>query len=271
MVHLQTVCIVTLPALLAALSLRPPRQVPLGLVEERKWNWKEAVEETKTEWAIVLKRYVLADVTLFDLQRHFSQALPAKGIAGLELRVDADELQMAGTKLGRLSDNLERAVLDQNTSDVTAVDMQSNRKSNHLSTSEKVKLHDTHKQEQMGFFAVEASGQHVLQQASALYDALVNFSNRTVSQSWGSLGLGEGASESGGEYRLKLLSANVTEADRVGAQKTLVASAAATQDGEQSELLAKTNELYEQYQQAARSFHLDLGNFEALDSKAIQG
>jgi len=44
--------------------------------EQKKWNWKEASEESKTEWAIVLKRYVLADMTVYELSRHFGEAHP---------------------------------------------------------------------------------------------------------------------------------------------------------------------------------------------------
>merc|ERR1719487_2818476 len=87
-----------LPALLDALKAKPvSRRSSVDLLEEseesdqalevlessrlekkeKKWNWKEAAEESKTEWAIVLKRYVLADMTVFELGRHFGEALPS--------------------------------------------------------------------------------------------------------------------------------------------------------------------------------------------------
>ena len=111
-------------------------------------------------------RYVLADMTLYELGRFFGKALQAD---------DADKheaVDKARVKLERLRSNFEKAVLDQNTSDATAESMQARIKSNMLTTHEKRILAQEHKREQYGFFAIEASGQDVLEKATELFHAL---------------------------------------------------------------------------------------------------
>eukprot|EP00403_Amphidinium_massartii_P030284 CAMPEP_0178406316 /NCGR_PEP_ID=MMETSP0689_2-20121128/18849_1 /TAXON_ID=160604 /ORGANISM="Amphidinium massartii, Strain CS-259" /LENGTH=274 /DNA_ID=CAMNT_0020027353 /DNA_START=37 /DNA_END=861 /DNA_ORIENTATION=+ len=268
---LQLLSIAALPALLAALSVSPRRGSALGLVEEnRKWNWKEASEETKTEWAIVLKRYVLADVTLFDLQRHFESALPVRGDEqGLEWHVDTDELDMARNKLHRLDDNLKKAILDQNTSDVTALDMQSNRRDNRLSPEEKKQLRDAHKQEQLGFFAVEASGQHVLQEATALLQALDAFVNesRSESKDWSEVAPTTSPAPSVGY--LSMLPPVVNSSSTKLSITAANSNATSHRLQKTNALLYAMQGLYKEYELACQAFHSDLGSFEAKQAKVL--
>merc|ERR1740133_53206 len=135
---------------------------------EKKWNWKEASDESKTEWAIVLKRYVLADMTLYEIDRFFGEALSTTATSDEQREV----VERTRVKLARLQSSFEKAILDQNTSDVTAGDMQNQRKGNMLTVHEKRLLADEHKREQYGFFAMEASGQDVLEKANELFQAL---------------------------------------------------------------------------------------------------
>merc|ERR1719253_72776 len=98
-----------------------------ALIEKRKWSWKEASEESKTEWGIVLKRYIMVDMSLYELERHFDEAAPEVGV-GTGVSVDeadiAAALAKSRKKLAKLKANLDMAVLDQNTTDTTAADMQ---------------------------------------------------------------------------------------------------------------------------------------------------
>jgi len=177
-------------------AVPPARERSLGLIVRKKWNWKDASEETKTEWGIVLKRYVMVDLMLFELGRHFEAALPAPaqtedggGTAGSDGRlvVDEEALNATAAKLSKIKNNLDKAVLDQNTSDATSADMQKSRKSDHLSLAEKKTLWKEHLRERDGFFAVEASAQDVLQQAVALQQALETAHNAAHSPSWSSI------------------------------------------------------------------------------------
>merc|ERR1719387_3070325 len=41
----------------------------------RRWDWKEASDESKTEWGITLKRFYLVDNAFLQLQRLLSETL----------------------------------------------------------------------------------------------------------------------------------------------------------------------------------------------------
>lgn len=220
--------------------------------EKKKWNWKEASEESKTEWAIVLKRYVLSDMVTFELGRHFSEALPGTSTAGDR----QDALDMARSKLARLESNLKKAVLDQNTSDATAGDMQKESKSNLLTMHEKRILADEHKREQYGFFAVEASSQDVLEKAKELLQALET--NQTSSQkeqpSWSSI---VAAPSTPKPTYMSIL--NVTKAQNSSSRN------ATSLRGSQLTVEA----LFAQFGEASKTFHADLGRFESMQSRAL--
>lgn len=235
-----------------------PRSRSLGLVVKRKWNWKEASEETKTEWGIVLKRYVMVDLMLFELERKFEEAMPAPGGADGHLVVDEDALEATRKRLAKVKMNLDKAVLDQNTSDATSADMQKVRKNDHLSAAEKKALWKEHLSERYGFFAVEASAQDVLQQAGALQQALETTHNATAQiLSWSSI-------------------VNNTKAPPVpplAPASTTVANGTAASPPRG--LLAKKKnatsiaEFFQMYQAAAQTFHTDIGNFETMQRKAF--
>ncbi|CAK0793420.1 unnamed protein product, partial [Prorocentrum cordatum] len=155
---------------------------------QRKWNWESASEETKTEWGIVLKRYVMFDMNLLELEHRWDLAMPSAAAgAGPGAAGAADEqLEKVQAKVAKLHDNLEKAVLDQNTSDSTAEDMQRDIRTNHLTKEQKRTLREEHQRERFGFFAVEASAQDVLSQATALVQAIAARRARP-SQSWASI------------------------------------------------------------------------------------
>merc|ERR1719464_1205917 len=129
----------------------------------------------------------MIDMNLFELERHFDEALPPTRTSGGYNTVDAEALDKAQVKLAKLQSNLEKAVLDQNTSDSTAGDMQRDTPSNHLSSEEKRALLEEHAREQNGFFAVEASAQDVLQQANTFLKALKVAQKKNNQPSWSSI------------------------------------------------------------------------------------
>lgn len=221
--------------------------------EKKKWNWKEASEESKTEWAIVLKRYVLSDMVTFELGRHFGEALPGTSTAG-----DRQEaLDMVRSKLARLESNLKKAVLDQNTSDATAGDMQKESKSNLLTMHEKRILADEHKREQYGFFAVEASSQDVLEKAKELLQALET--NQTSSHkeqpSWSSI---VAAPSTPKPTYMSILNVTNATQNSTGGNATSLRGSKLTVEA-----------LFAQFGEACNTFHADLGRFESMRSKAL--
>lgn len=265
------------PVLLNALKISTPSSVKaLDLLEEsvdptqaldllerkkedKKWNWKEASEESKTEWAIVLKRYVLADMTVFELGRHFGEALPSAASAGEQ----REALDKAKVKLARLESNLEKAVLDQNTSDATAADMQKNLKNNLLTVHEKRILAQEHKREQYGFFAVEASCQDVLEKAKELLQVLeVSQQEKPKKEepSWSSI---VAAPSTPKPTYMSML--NATEAVPNATQSNTTANTTAA-SGSKPETIEM---IFKRFADASKTFHADLGNFESMQSKAI--
>lgn len=234
---------------------------------QKKWNWKEASEESKTEWAIVLKRYVLADMVVFELGRFLGEALPGATAIG-----DRQEsLGKAKLKLARLQSSLEKAVLDQNTSDATAGDMQKANKNNFLTVHEKRILAEEHKREQYGFFAVEASGQDVLQKAKDILQALevdLTPQPKKAQPSWSSI---VAAPSTPKPTYMSML--NATEAER---NATSFAPTAANNKTSNHTATAKVENkpptiamLFKMFEDASKTFHGDLGNFETMEGKAM--
>lgn len=272
--HLWALLLVGFPAGLDGLKARSTNPAPavdlleenarpgqaLDLLEkkkEKKWNWKEASEESKTEWAIVLKRYVLADMTVYELARHFGEALPSGADATTGDQQEA--LGLAEKKLARLKYSLERAVLDQNTSDVTAGDMQKARKTNLLTAHEMRVLAQEHKREQNGFFAVEASGQDVLEKASELMQAVQEASKvqpAKAQPSWSSIVAAPEPKPTPKPTYSSML--NMTQAAPNSTHKNATAAAKPT-----------VAALFQKFEEAAKTLHGDLGNFESMQSKAI--
>jgi len=256
--------LVGLPVLLGALKVAPTHPLQaLDLLEEgkkkeaKKWNWKEASEESKTEWAIVLKRYVLADMTVFELGRFFGESLPASSSSGTTEEDQSEALGKARTKLARLTSSLEKAVLDQNTSDITAVDMQATRKSNFLTVHEKRILAQEHKHEQEGYFAVEASGQDILEKANELMqalDAALSAKPKKTEPSWSSIV--EAPPTPKPTYLMML---NSTEAAPNATQSNSSAQTGAT----------LVEALFSKYEEASKTFHGDLASFESMQKKTI--
>jgi len=229
--------------------------------EQKKWNWKEASEESKTEWAIVLKRYVLADMTVFELGRHFGEALPSSSPE--EDRHEA--LDKARAKLTRLESNLEKAVLDQNTSDTTAGDMQKARKDNLLTVHEKRILAQEHKREQYGYFAIEASGQDVLEKAKELMQILDAKQAQPIKAqpSWSSI---VAAPATPKPTYMSMLNATEKELNATEPATNATQSNATALRGSKP---SPVEALFTKFQDACQTFHTDLGNFESMQSKAI--
>eukprot|EP00929_Paragymnodinium_shiwhaense_P115455 TRINITY_DN84343_c0_g1_i1.p1 TRINITY_DN84343_c0_g1~~TRINITY_DN84343_c0_g1_i1.p1 ORF type:complete len:281 (+),score=106.50 TRINITY_DN84343_c0_g1_i1:47-889(+) len=234
---------------------RPSRS--MNLIEKRKWSWKEASEESKTEWGIVLKRYIMVDMALYELERHFDEAIPEKGVAVEEADIVA-ALGRSRTKLSKLKANLDRAVLDQNTTDSTAADMQVVRKGDQLTTAEKKLLDEEHKKEQLGFFSVLASAQDVYQQADMLQTVLEAAHNNTAkapAASWQSIV----APPSAPTYS-ELVASMMPEAKKNATKAKNVSLASTVQS---------VSSMFQKYKAAAQSFHSDLSSFESMQKKAF--
>merc|ERR1719356_2189712 len=127
-------------------------------------------------------------MTLLELEHRWDGAMPSAAVgAGLAAAGGAEEpLGKIEAKVAKLHEHLEKAVLDQNTSDSTAEDMQRDIRTNHLTKEQKRTLREEHQRERFGFFAVEASAQDVFSQASALVQA-ITASRARPSQSWASI------------------------------------------------------------------------------------
>lgn len=233
---------------------------------EKKWNWKEASDESKTEWAIVLKRYVLADMTLYEIDRFFGEALDATASTDEQREV----VEKTRVKLSRLQSSFEKAVADQNTSDSTAGDMQKDIKSNELTVHEKRLLADEHKREQYGFFAMEASGQDVLQKANELFQALDARSAepKKVSPSWGSIvAAPETVTVTAKPSYLSMLNATT---DVAGPPNATSSDTKALRGKSKAKDAKPTVQmLFQDFEAASKTFHTDLGNFESSQSKAV--
>eukprot|EP00928_Gymnodinium_smaydae_P095012 TRINITY_DN8095_c0_g1_i1.p1 TRINITY_DN8095_c0_g1~~TRINITY_DN8095_c0_g1_i1.p1 ORF type:complete len:141 (+),score=55.12 TRINITY_DN8095_c0_g1_i1:401-823(+) len=115
--------------------------------------------------------------------------------------------------------------------------MQADRAGNNLTAVEKQKLREAHGRERYGFFAVEASGQDVLQQATTLLRALHDAAAASAEKpgpSWSSI------------VRLSAAESKVNKSSE--------------------DLASRINILFQKYQEAAKTFHGDLGRFEDLQS-----
>jgi len=241
-------------------TARPGQELDLLEKSQKKdkkseWHWKDATEESKTEWNIVSKRYVLADMTVFELSRHFGEAMPGAGSTDDQ----REALDKARLKLAKLQANLEKAVLDQNTSDATAGDMQKANKNNFLTAHEKKVLAAEHKREQYGFFAVEASGQDVLEKAKELMQALeakAQGEQNKTQPSWSSI---VAAPTTPKPTYMSMM--NMTE---------VMPNATKSKNTTAKQRLKPTVEgLFAQFDTASQSLHADLGRFETMQSRAI--
>lgn len=247
--------------------LSPRRAWSTNLLEKgkKKWNWKTASEETKTEWGIVLKRYVMFDMNLLQLEHLWDEALPSEavGTSGGDSKVDDESLARIKAKVAKLQDNLEKAVLDQNTSDTTADDMQRDIRSNYLTKAEKTKLREGHQRERYGFFSVEASAQDVFSQASSLLQAISAQSSKPA-QSWASIvpaptaypSLLTNATELRAAAAIVRGSANSTQNSTAGSKGG---------GGDAPETLSA---LLAKYHEVVKTFRTDLGNFQNMQKKA---
>jgi len=270
------IAVLGLPVLLHALKIPTTPSDSVGLLEEsvnpgkalefleqrvikKKWNWQEASEESKTEWAIVLKRYRLADLTLFEMDRHLGEAIGVTGVPTAEDKKEA--LELARAKFAKLSHHLELAIGDQNTSDTTAVDMQKVSRTNLLTTHQKRVLADEHKREQYGYFAIEASGQDVLEKASELFQALdvKKPQPKKVESSWGSIVAAPVATPAPKVTYMSLLNVTVEAAPN------------ATQSSGNARSVSKPTvaDIFKRFEGVAKVYHKDLGSFESMQSKAI--
>jgi len=202
----------------------------------------------------------LADMTVYELGRFFSEALSA----GADDKIET--LEKARVKLARLQSSFEKAVLDQNTSDATAADMQKTIKSNKLTVHEKRLLADEHKREEAGFFAIEASGQDVLEKANELFAALEASSKapKKASPSWGSI-VAAPVTPSPSSYASLL---NATDAEK-NATEVVIQNGANNATALRGSKEPTPAMLQEQFEAASRTFHSDLGSFESMKSKAI--
>lgn len=231
----------------------------------KKWNWKQASEESRTEWGIVLKRYILVDMALYELGRHIEEALPSKPTSeDSQDVVNVDALGTARVKLERVQSNLQKALVNQNTSDTTSKDMQKNRKGNELTVHEKRVLRDEHKKEQDVFFAVEASGQDVVQQASAVIEALDEFSKRKQ-PSWSSI---VPALVPKSDYA-SLLPKALVQRNRTAIKMVLPKAKPGSNSSSVPEASSSIQTFFQKFQDAARNYHRDLGNFEGMQKQAI--
>merc|ERR1719473_754522 len=88
----------------------------------RRWDWKEASDESKTEWGITLKRFYLVDNAFLQLQRLLSETLGPNEDSDLGL--SNSTLVYIQKVIAKADRNLKKAEEDQNTSDATIVSME---------------------------------------------------------------------------------------------------------------------------------------------------
>lgn len=154
--------------------LKPDVQAPkrsLNLLRTR-WHWKEASDESKTEWGIVLKRFFMADTLLWQFEHHVREALPGEATEG------PPALDKARAKLQKVAANLDEAKGDQDTSDSTFGDMQVDKS---LTDAERLTLREQYKTEQHGFFAADTSGREALRLARELVDLVSSNDSKSKS------------------------------------------------------------------------------------------
>lgn len=262
-----------MPLLLALLAVLPcsvqsvlraaPSRHGTNLLEkgQRKWNWKSASEESKTEWAIVLKRYVMFDMTLLELEHHWDEALPSLtvGTSSEEQKVDDESLAGIQAKVAKLQDNMQKAVLNQNTSDSTAEDMQRDLATNHLTKAEKKRLREEHERERYGFFAVEASAQDVFSKASALVQE-IRKRNAKPSQSWASIVPVAKPAPTAYPSLLTNVTAVQSASSKGGAGSHANQTTSAAVD--------PITAMLQKYREVVKTFRTDLGNFQNMQQKA---
>lgn len=250
--------LLALAMLLETLATSPLQQkLSTNLLEkgEKRWNWKAASEESKTEWGIVLKRYVMFDMTLLELEHLWDEGLPATTSASsTRPTFDDDTLAKIRAKVDKLHLDLEKAVLDQSTSDSTADDMQKEMRSNHLTKAEKLTLRAEHQRERYGFFSVEASAQDVLSKANAMLQALDSQRARPTS-SWASI------LPAPTMYPSLFANGTLARGRRPGSPtvRNKTSPAGPTDP---------IGTLFQKYHETAKTFRTDLGNFQNMQQKA---
>lgn len=222
---------------------------------QRRWNWKAASEESKTEWGIVLKRYVMFDMALLELEHLWDEGFPATtGASSTRPTFDDDTLAKIRAKVDKLHLDLEKAVLDQSTSDSTADDMQKDMRSNHLTKAEKQTLRAEHQRERYGFFSVEASAQDVVSKANAMLQAL-DTQRAMPASSWASILPAPTA------YPSLLANGTVMRGRRPGNPNVRNKTSPAGPTD-------PIGTLFQKYHETVKTFRTDLGNFQNMQQKA---
>mmetsp|Transcript_170482 Transcript_170482/g.546776 ORF Transcript_170482/g.546776 Transcript_170482/m.546776 type:complete len:251 (-) Transcript_170482:89-841(-) len=171
-------------SLAEAAAAAPPRRPQLALraavvvdrpkvasLVKKRWNWQSAADETKTEWAIVLRRYTEVDMELASLVFSISN-LMASG--------DGDDAT------GRL------AALRRKVSDDTLQDMD---KEKRLTTEQRQSLEREHTLQKQQTLELATLGQAAWHAADAL---LTSFSQQRAGQTSTQLAVGTTNSSSGG-------------------------------------------------------------------------
>mmetsp|Transcript_107554 Transcript_107554/g.213629 ORF Transcript_107554/g.213629 Transcript_107554/m.213629 type:complete len:240 (+) Transcript_107554:124-843(+) len=156
----------------ATLSARGPiftsKRKRASLLRKR-WDYGEASTESQTEWAIVMRRYMMVDSELNDLEIHLSRALdnPVQGsaIGG----VDPFEAASLRGKVEKVSDHLLAASDDQRVNNRTFNDMVHDRK---LNSTQRQALEIVHQQQVTTSNRLDAFGQAAVTDAKAVLKEL---------------------------------------------------------------------------------------------------
>mmetsp|Transcript_52259 Transcript_52259/g.149751 ORF Transcript_52259/g.149751 Transcript_52259/m.149751 type:complete len:267 (-) Transcript_52259:86-886(-) len=187
-------------SLAEAAAAAPPRRPQLALraavvvyrpkvasLLKKRWNWQSAADETKTEWAIVLRRYTEVDMELASLVFSISN-LMASG--------DGDDatgrLPALRRKAGKISVHLRDAVQASKVSDDTLHDMD---KEKRLTTEQRQSLEREHTLQKQQTLELATLGQAAWHAADAL---LTSFSQQRAGQNSTQLAVGTTNSSSGG-------------------------------------------------------------------------
>jgi hypothetical protein len=227
----------------------PPgkRKHTLNLFTKR-WDWKEASDESKTEWGIVLKRCYMVDTLFFQLQRLLSETLGLREDSVPELsKVTMKHIQKVMVKVDM---NLKKATEDQHTSDVTFANMEKDSKVNKLTAQERRSLLEEHNRERHGFSVVAVDAQTALQNAQDFLCTLQACSHPGVNSSHVC------GNDTSVNKTLLSKPGNVTTANR-----TLLSRPC--------ESVKDLKALLQKFETSAATFHQDVLNFEAAQHKAL--
>lgn len=128
----------------SSLGHKPLKRHRASLLRKR-WDWSKASVESRTEWAIVLRRYALVDTELANLVMHMDQVFPAdQRNFTAENGIDPWEAAKLRGKVEKLSDNLKAALNDQQVSNSTFTDMERDPK---INRTQQQALHAEHERE----------------------------------------------------------------------------------------------------------------------------